>query len=66
MSKRFTIVTVVLAATVAFLVGTIMAGGGVRPAVSAGEPTPAPARVEAAPPVRMPSLASAVNFADVV
>jgi serine protease Do len=66
MSKRFTIVTVVLAATVAFLVGTIMAGGGVRPAVSAGEAMPAPARVEAAPPVRMPSLASAVNFADVV
>lgn len=64
MSKRFTLVTVTLTAVVAFLVGAIVAGGLVRPSVSAGVPIeggPArPASRTAAPPTAL------VNFADVV
>jgi serine protease Do len=67
MSRRFTLVTVVLTAFVAFLVGAIVAGGVARSAVSAGG---APAKAAAA---RLASsragnvpAALAVNFADVV
>jgi len=64
MSKRFTVVTLVLTATVAFLVGAIFAGGVARSAVSAGAPVKAAtarnnARVT-------PALTGLVNFADVV
>src|SRR6266542_5111088 len=65
MSRRFTLITVVLTGVVAFLVGAIFAGGFARPAVSAV----VPARVASARPVTnagpSPS-ASLVNFADVV
>jgi hypothetical protein len=37
MSRRFTLVTVILAATVSFLVGAIVAGGLGQPMVTAGE-----------------------------
>jgi serine protease Do len=68
MSKRFTVLSVALAATVAFLVGTIVAGVADRPTVRAGEPVqrgetrigPAASAVAALPP------ATGVNFADVV
>ncbi len=63
MSKRFTFITLALSSTVAFLVGVILAGGGVprTPVVST-----ATAR-EAAPSdrPRPASLAGVVNFADV-
>src|SRR5262245_41259183 len=66
MSRRFTIVTIVLTAVVAFLVGAIVAGGIARSAVSAG----APAKTTAAParPVARanPALNGLVNFADIV
>ena len=67
MSRRFTLVTVTLAAVVAFLVGAIVAGGVARSAVSAGTPTKSAvsgrlvARMSSAP-----DMASLVNFADVV
>ncbi|MQA30197.1 MAG: Do family serine endopeptidase [Luteitalea sp.] len=65
-SRRFTIVTVVLVAVVAFLVGAIVAGGFKQPTVAAG----APARIETAASTRPASEASAasplVNFADIV
>lgn len=63
MSKRFTFITLALSSTVAFLVGVILAGGGVprTPVMST-----ASAR-EAAPSdrPRPASLAGVVNFADV-
>ena len=43
MSKRFTIVTLVLTAVVAFLIGAIVAGGGGHSDVSAGPPAKASA-----------------------
>jgi serine protease Do len=64
MSRRFTIVTLSLAAVVAFLVGVIVAGGVRQSSVSAG-PTK---RIEPAPvahPAGVP-VAGLVNFADVV
>jgi serine protease Do len=67
MSKRFTIVTVALAMSVAFLVGLILAGGLTQaPVVSS-----APAAPPAPPAARSPrltgaaTLPSVVNFADV-
>src|SRR4051794_24145484 len=68
MSRRFTLVTVTLAAVVAFLVGAIVAGGFVRSAVSAGtSPKPAAAgRVARTSTSTAPPMASLVNFADVV
>jgi serine protease Do len=65
MSRRFTIVTVALAAVVAFLVGAIVAGGLNQPMVTAGAPA---RRVAASPPARpaVSSVSSLVNFADVV
>src|SRR3954447_2558929 len=66
MSRRFTIVTVVLTAFVAFLVGAIVAGGVARSAVSAG----APAKTAAVPGRTLAhasaSLNGLVNFADIV
>ena len=66
MSRRFTLVTVVLTAVVAFLVGAIVAGGVARSAVSAGAPPKAAAVRAAARPGSAASLPSLVNFADVV
>src|SRR5712691_4918923 len=65
MSRRFTIVTVALAAVVAFLVGAIVAGGLNQPQVTAGAPAK---RVAASHPARpaVSSVSSLVNFADVV
>ncbi|HZP47943.1 MAG TPA: trypsin-like peptidase domain-containing protein [Vicinamibacterales bacterium] len=61
--KRFTLVTVVLVALVAFLVGAIFAGGVARSSVSAGAPGhAAAARLVARTAPALP----AVNFADVV
>jgi serine protease Do len=65
MSRRFTFVTLALTAVVAFLVGTIAAGGLMRSSVLAGPPATAPGR----PAVRtMNDVAagSIVNFADIV
>src|SRR5215475_7100516 len=64
MSRRFTLVTLSLAAVVAFLVGVIVAGGVRQSAVSAG---PAK-RIGPAPSVRAvsPPATGLVNFADVV
>jgi hypothetical protein len=64
MSRRFTIVTLTLAAVVAFLVGVIVAGGWHQSSVAAGpvkriEPVASPR------PTITPS-AGLVNFADVV
>jgi serine protease Do len=65
MSKRFTIVTLVLTAVVAFLVGAIVAGGIDRSGVSAGAPvkTAAASRSSAHTNAALNGL---VNFADVV
>src|SRR6266853_5513618 len=60
-SRRFTYVTVGLAAAVAFLVGTIFAGGVTRSRVTAGpEARRAPASRSGMP------AGALVNFADVV
>jgi serine protease Do len=63
MSRRFTLVTVALAALVAFLVGAIFAGGLNRSAVVTGTPKPADARPVSHGPGASTSL---VNFADIV
>src|SRR5262245_28079496 len=64
MSKRFTFITLALSSTVAFLVGVILAGGGVprTPVVST-----ATARESFGPSdrPRPASLSGVVNFADV-
>jgi len=62
--KRFTFVTLALTAVVAFLVGAIVAGGGVHPAISAGGPPKATAATR--PAVTGSILSPGVNFADVV
>jgi serine protease Do len=64
MSKRFTVVTVVLTAVVAFLVGAIVAGGIARSSVTAGAP-PGTASVRAVARASA-AVAPPVNFADVV
>jgi serine protease Do len=64
MSRRFTIVTLSLAAVVAFLVGVIVAGGVRQSSVSAG-----PAKRIGPAPSAHPAIAPTaglVNFADVV
>src|SRR6185436_6002831 len=66
MSRRFTLVTVVLTAFVAFLVGAIFAGGVARSAVSAGAPPKAAASRVAARPGNGSAMTPLVNFADVV
>jgi len=66
-SHRFTIVTVSLIATVAFLVGAIVAGGFDRPSITAGQPVegegPAPRGARMSAP---PTSSPLINFADVV
>jgi serine protease Do len=64
MSRRFTIVTLGLAAIVAFLVGVIVAGGLPQSSITAGPEK----RPEPTPSVRLagPSAGGLVNFADVV
>src|SRR5689334_3208485 len=61
--RRFTLVTLALSSTVAFLVGVIMAGGVTRTPVLSSAPRPGPSRGIA----RSASTESvgAVNFADV-
>jgi len=65
MNRRFTVITLALTATIAFLVGAIVAGGIARSAVSAGAPAKGvaskPGRAAAAPPA-----AALVSFAEVV
>ncbi|MGE0703360.1 MAG: trypsin-like peptidase domain-containing protein [Vicinamibacterales bacterium] len=65
MSRRFTIVGVSLVATVAFLVGAIVAGGLDRSRVAAGQTDEGP-RGETVSRVPAPVPASLVSFADVV
>jgi serine protease Do len=66
MSRRFTLVTLALTATVAFLVGAIVAGGIVRSAVSAGAPAKAVPAGRLARTSTSPAMGPLVNFADVV
>src|SRR5438034_2093366 len=67
MSKRFTIVTLVLTAVVAFLIGAIVAGGGGHSDVSAGPPAKASAAGRSISHNNSPAaLNGLVNFADVV
>jgi serine protease Do len=68
MSRRFTIVTVLLTAIVAFLVGAIVAGGFGQPSVTAENSTVAVTKKPAPAAARPNGVASAslVNFADVV
>lgn len=70
MSRRFTVVTVALTAAVAFLIGAIVAGGGVQSSVTAGaRPTSrqAPQSAPRARSVGVPAGPSyTINFADVV
>src|SRR6266850_3448536 len=64
MFRRFTVVTLILTATVAFLVGAIFAGGVARSSVSAGAPVRAVSGRSVARAT--PALNGLVNFADVV
>jgi serine protease Do len=77
MSRRFTLVTVALAAVIAFMVGAIVAGGVVRSSVTAGPRGQLPREAATRVPVRdasrpdsrpsnAPAMGSLVNFADVV
>jgi serine protease Do len=65
MSRRFTIVTVVLTAVVAFLVGAIFAGVGTQPTIIAGPAQPS-AAIRPAAVALMPPGAPLVSFADIV
>ena len=62
--KRFTLVTVVLVAVVAFLVGAIFAGGVSRSSISAGAPGRPGSTTRLAS--HTAAVSPAVNFADVV
>jgi len=64
MSRRFTIVTVVLTAAISLLVGIILAGG-VRQSSMLADGSPKPPRMAAGPASAAP-MGSLVNFADVV
>src|SRR5215831_13701076 len=64
--RRFTFVTLVLTAVVAFLVGAIVAGGLGRPDVTAGAPAKVTAGRTQARPINASVGVPAVNFADVV
>src|SRR3989441_1820212 len=66
MSRRFTLVTVVLAAVVAFLVGAIVTGGLPRASVAARTAAKSVDLRSAARPSGVVAAASLVNFADVV
>ncbi len=65
MSKRFTIITLVLSTSVAFLVGIIIAGGMSRTPVVSTEPIVKPAVRETPRPTRLTTAPAVVNFADV-
>jgi serine protease Do len=63
MSKRFTLITLVLSTAVAFMVGIILAGGVTKtPVVSTAEPEPVREKTRAAAAAGPTTL---VNFADV-
>src|SRR3954452_16510013 len=66
MSRRFTLVTVALAAIVAFLVGAIFAGGISRSSVSAVAPKAATSGHSGARGMPAAATTSLINFADVV
>ena len=65
MSKRFTIVTLVLSTCVAFLVGVIIAGGVTQAPVVSSAPATPPSPLFVGPGARPPAIPSVVNFADV-
>jgi serine protease Do len=65
MTRRFTAVTLGLTATVAFLVGLIVAGSLVPTPALSSDPRPAPAISSARRAASGPGAASLVNFADV-
>jgi serine protease Do len=65
MSKRFTIVTVVLSSSVAFLVGLILAGGVTQAPVVSTAPTTPPSPIRTIGGARPPGIPTVVNFADV-
>jgi serine protease Do len=65
MSKRFTLVTVVLAAAVAFLVGLIIAGGLTPAPTVSTAPRFQPRTADQVKPARLVSAPTVVNFADV-
>jgi serine protease Do len=65
MSKRFTLISVLLSSAVAFLVGIILAGGTSRTPVVSSEPvSPGPAS-DKPRPARATAASAVVNFADV-
>src|SRR4030088_868425 len=66
MSRRSTFVTLTLTAAVAFLVGTIFAGGITRSAVVAGPDLKDASRRSGVHPAAGLPAATSVNFADVV
>ena len=61
--RRFTLLTIVLACTVAFLLGVILAGGITPGPIVSSAPERAPAA--GAKPARAPGIPGVVNFADV-
>jgi serine protease Do len=68
MSRRFTVVTLVLTATVAFLVGVILAGGVARPSIvagtkSSGASIPRSRTTPGAPPVGFADAVARVDAA---
>ena len=63
MSKRFTLITLVLSSVIAFLVGVIIAGGVTRTPVVSTEPASRPASDK--PRATSSANSSVVNFADV-
>jgi serine protease Do len=65
LSRRFTIVSLSLVATVAFLIGTIVAGGFARPSVRAGDAASDRAGI-AKPKINTQLPTNLVDFADVV
>jgi serine protease Do len=65
MSKRFTLVTVGLAASVAFLVGLILAGAFTHTPVLSSAPTTPPSPLEKPRRVALSAAPAIVNFADV-
>jgi serine protease Do len=67
MSRRFTLITLALTATVAFLVGAIVAGGFLRPTVGAQPAMTRPVTTASRPGASPRGSSGAlINFADVV
>jgi serine protease Do len=64
-SRRFTFVSVVLSASVAFLVGLILAGGFTPAPVVSTAPQGPPPLLDVARPAALASMPGVVNFADV-